>query len=158
MRFTEVELAGLVQSVLQLHADRAAEKEIRLGQDVPAGLAVRGDERALEQVLVNLVDNAIKYTPAGGDVMVAASLDDRWVSIRVEDTGPGIDPEHLPRLFERFYRADPGRSRVQGGTGLGLAIVKHLTQAQGGVAGVDSSAGGSRFWIKLPGAPVEERR
>ncbi len=72
--------------------------------------------------------------------------------IAVADTGPGIDRHHLPRIFERFYRVDPGRAREQGGTGLGLAIVKHLTQAQGGEVGVESGAGGTRFWVRLPAA------
>ncbi len=157
MRFTEIELLPLVDSVLDLHAERAAEKGLRLAHEVPPGLAARGDERALEQVLVNLVDNAIKYTPSGGAVVVRADTEDRWVSISVQDTGPGIDPAHLPRVFERFYRADPGRSRDQGGTGLGLAIVKHLTHAQGGVSGVDSGTHGSRFWIKLPRPATDEQ-
>ena len=107
------------------------------------------DSRALEQVLVNLVDNALKYTPRGGKVTVGAAHHEPGVVLTVADTGPGIDRHHLARLFERFYRADPGRSREQGGTGLGLSIVKHLVQAQGGEVGVESGAGGSRFWVSL---------
>jgi two-component system phosphate regulon sensor histidine kinase PhoR len=158
MRFTEIELAPLVRSIVDLHAYRASSKSIRLGHSVPAGMAARGDERALEQVLVNLVDNAIKYTPTGGAVTVSARADDRWVVISVEDTGPGIEPEHLPRVFERFYRADPGRSREQGGTGLGQANGKHRTPAPRGITGVESGPAGSCFWVKLPGAMVDERR
>lgn len=152
MELGRVELSGMAQSVLDLHADRAAEKALRLARDVPEGLAARADARALEQVLVNLVDNAVKYTPQGGVVTVGAAQQDRGVVLTVADTGPGIDRHHLPRLFERFYRGDPGRSREQGGTGLGLAIVKHLTQAQGGEVGVESGAGGTRFWVRLPAA------
>jgi two-component system phosphate regulon sensor histidine kinase PhoR len=147
-----VELAGLAQDVLQLHADRAAAKGLGLVRDVPEDLAARADPRALEQVLVNLVDNAVKYTPAGGTVTVRGAREENAVVVAVEDTGPGIDRHHLPRIFERFYRVDRGRSRDQGGTGLGLAIVKHLAQAQDGEVGVESGAGGTRFWVRLPPA------
>ena len=150
MQFADVDAAGLVASVLDLNADRAGERRIQLTRDVAPDVVVRADARALEQVVVNLVDNAIKYTPAGGRVTVSARREERWATLAVRDTGPGIPAEHVPRLFERFYRADPGRSRDQGGTGLGLAIVKHLTQAQGGVVGVESGPEGSCFWVKLP--------
>jgi two-component system phosphate regulon sensor histidine kinase PhoR len=109
-----------------------------------------GDRRAMEQILVNLLDNAVKYTPAGGRVTVLADDAGATVAVSVFDTGPGIEPRHQARLFERFYRIDPGRSREEGGTGLGLAIVKHLAQAQGGQVGVESGQGGSRFWVRLP--------
>ena len=150
MRFERVELEPLTQAVLDLHADRAAEKGLRLLCEVPDGVAARAAARALEQVLVNLVDNAVKYTPAGGTVTVRARADGGRTVVEVADTGPGIERHHLARLFERFYRADPGRSRQQGGTGLGLAIVKHLAQAQGGDVGVESGASGTRFWVSLP--------
>jgi len=146
-----LELRPAVQGALDLQAGRALQKGVRLGQRVPEALLARADARALEQVLVNLVDNAIKYTPSGGEVTVDAAAEEREVLVTVSDTGPGIDAHHLPRLFERFYRADPGRGRDQGGTGLGLAIVKHLVQAQGGEVGVESGSGGSRFWVRLPG-------
>jgi two-component system, OmpR family, phosphate regulon sensor histidine kinase PhoR len=152
MRHEAVALAPLVRTVLDLHAVVAAQKRIRLSSEVPDGLAVRADPRGLEQVLVNLVDNAVKYTPELGGVSVLASPDERWVTISVEDTGPGIDRHHLARIFERFYRADSGRSRDQGGTGLGLAIVKHLVQGQGGTVGVESGNQGTRFWVRLPAA------
>jgi two-component system phosphate regulon sensor histidine kinase PhoR len=152
MELCRVELFGLAQGVLDLHADRAAEKALRLARAVPEGLAARADPRALEQVLVNLVDNAVKYTPQGGTVTLGATRQEAQIVLTVADTGPGIDRHHLPRLFERFYRADPGRSREQGGTGLGLAIVKHLTQAQGGEVDVESGSGGTRFWVRLPAA------
>ena len=85
----------------------------------------------------------------GGRVRLAAALEGSRAVISVFDTGPGIERHHLPRLFERFYRVDPGRSRESGGTGLGLAIAKHLVQAQGGEIGVESGSGGSRFWVRL---------
>ena len=116
---------------------------------VPEGLIAMGDGRALEQVVVNLVDNAVKYT-AAGQVTVAAEVDRDRVRLTVTDTGPGIEPQHLKRLFERFYRIDQGRSRDQGGTGLGLAIAKHLVQGMGGEIDVESGASGTRFTVRLP--------
>jgi two-component system phosphate regulon sensor histidine kinase PhoR len=108
------------------------------------------NEALLEQALVNLLDNAIKYSEAGSVVRVKAAGTDGEISIQVMDEGTGIKREHLPRLFERFYRADPGRSRDLGGTGLGLAIVKHVVQAHGGRVTVDSTFGeGSTFTIYL---------
>lgn len=144
-----VELRQLVQQVLELLVRSAREKSLELVHAVPEGAVVRADPRALEQVLVNLVDNAVKYSGAGR-VAVGAERDEaEWV-ISVQDTGPGIERHHLPRIFERFYRIDPGRSREQGGTGLGLAIVKHLVQGMGGEVGVESGPDGSRFWVRLP--------
>ncbi|HEY6100647.1 MAG TPA: ATP-binding protein, partial [Anaeromyxobacter sp.] len=117
--------------------------------EVPAGAVVRADPRALELVLVNLVDNAIKYTAHGSVALRGEPDGDGWI-VSVVDTGPGIERQHLPRLFERFYRVDAGRSREQGGTGLGLAIVKHLVHGMSGEVGVESGESGSRFWVRLP--------
>ena len=105
----------------------------------------------LEQAIINLVDNAIKYSDAGGVVRLSAEgAGDEWV-IRVADQGAGIEAEHLPRLFERFYRVDKARSRKLGGTGLGLSIVKHIVAAHGGRIDVESTPGvGSIFTIRLP--------
>jgi two-component system phosphate regulon sensor histidine kinase PhoR len=151
MQLETVEIDPLLKTVIDLQAERAAQKRIALTSEVEPPIVVRADGRALEHVLVNLIDNAIKYPPAGGKVTVSAERGEREVVLSVADTGPGIAAHHLPRLFERFYRADPGRGREQGGTGLGLAIVKHLVQAQGGEVGVQSGASGSRFWVRLPG-------
>lgn len=110
------------------------------------------DRRAVEQVLGNLLDNSIQYTPAGGriEVTVRPGVGGR-LHVAVSDTGIGIPRKDLPRIFERFYRVDPGRSRALGGTGLGLAIVKHLVQGLGGQLGVESQPGsGTRFWVELP--------
>jgi two-component system phosphate regulon sensor histidine kinase PhoR len=112
--------------------------------------AVMAEERALEQVLVNLVDNAIKYTPEDGEVRVDVAAKGRDVLIEVANSGPGISAKHLPRVFERFYRVDAGRSRELGGTGLGLSIVKHLVAKIGGGITVDSDGGWTRFKLLLP--------
>jgi len=126
-----------------------------LAAHVEAGAErAHADRRGVEHVLANLLDNAIKYTPAGGTITVRVrqSAPER-VRIEVEDTGSGIPRKDLPRIFERFYRVDPGRSRLLGGTGLGLAIAKHWVQAMGGAIGVESQLGhGSCFWVELPSA------
>ena len=138
------------QVVAQL-AGAAAEKHLSLRSELPADVVVRADQRSLEQVLVNLVDNAVKYTTRG-EVAIRAERDGSTWVLSVVDTGAGIERHHLPRLFERFYRVDAGRSREQGGTGLGLAIVKHLVQGMSGEVGVESGPEGSRFWVRLAAA------
>src|SRR5438874_801717 len=145
-----VQLAPLAESVLDLFRDKAQEKRISLKADVPERLRANADRRALEQILVNLLDNAVKFTPEGGRVTLLGDGLGPTVMLSVDDTGPGIEPQHQARIFERFYRADAGRSRELGGTGLGLAIVKHLAQAMSGEAGLESSPNGSRFWVRLP--------
>jgi two-component system, OmpR family, phosphate regulon sensor histidine kinase PhoR len=146
-----VDAAALTGSVLELVAEPARAKGLLLRNEVPPGTAVRADARALEQVLVNLVDNAVKFT-AEGAVTIRGERTERDVILSVADTGPGIDRHHLPRIFERFYRVDAGRSREQGGTGLGLAIVKHLVQGMGGEVDVESDGAGTRFSVRLPAA------
>jgi len=148
-----IELAPLAAASLELVRGRAEGKRIKLGFDGPSGLRALGDRRALEQILINLLDNAMKFTPEGGRVTVLGDGTGPSVVLSVLDSGPGIEPRHRDRIFERFYRADAGRARENGGTGLGLAIVKHLAQAMGGQVGVESGQGGSRFWVKLPAAP-----
>ena len=109
------------------------------------------DGTALRQILTNLLDNAIKYSNVGGHVTLRIEPLEKTVRFCVEDDGPGISPEHLTRIFERFYRVDPSRSRQGGGTGLGLSIVKHLVQLHGGEVFVESILGqGSRFYFTLP--------
>jgi two-component system phosphate regulon sensor histidine kinase PhoR len=131
----------------------ADKKSILLSMEPAAKEAeVFCDAEAVHQILSNLLDNALKYTPDGGNVVLAARLTgDDFVEIQVRDTGIGVPPEELPRLFERFYRVDKARSREMGGTGLGLAIVKHLVRAQGGDIRVDSRVNhGSTFSFTLP--------
>src|SRR5207237_214901 len=128
------------QQAVEVVGAAARDKGIAIELDL-GGAQALGDARATEQVLVNLLDNAVKYTPAGGRVHVSAARADGRVRVDVADSGPGIPPEHVPRIFERFYRVDSGRSRDQGGTGLGLAIVKHLVEAMGGAVSVQSAVG-----------------
>jgi two-component system phosphate regulon sensor histidine kinase PhoR len=149
-----VELGSVVPIVLALFRERAEKKGVRLAAELPReATAVVGDARALEHVLSNLVDNAVKYCPRGARIMVRATLEGDRVKLVVADDGPGIAPEHLPRVFERFYRVDAGRSRELGGTGLGLSIVKHMVEAMRGRVSVDSEVGrGSTFIVSLPHA------
>ncbi|HZI03002.1 MAG TPA: ATP-binding protein, partial [Archangium sp.] len=156
----EVKL-NVVDVPLSVAASRAAEvvrhkaqgKKITVELNIPPGLVGRGDERGLEQVLLNLLDNAVKYTPEGGRVLVTGALEEGRCVVHVRDTGVGIEPRHLARIFERFYRVDKGRSRDMGGTGLGLSIVKHLMSAMGGEVRVESQPNeGSTFTIFLPAA------
>jgi signal transduction histidine kinase len=120
----------------------ATERGVTLRVSVGDGTAtVRADAVALRQALTNLIENAVRYTPHGGEVTVSSRADAAGVWIVVRDTGAGIPPEHLPRIFERFYRVDAARSRAEGGTGLGLAIVKHLVEAHGGRVTAESQPG-----------------
>ncbi len=151
LELAPVDATALGARVLALLSSAAAEKGLTLRTELPEGVAVRADARALEQVLVNLVDNAVKYTARGSVALRAERDGSTWV-LAVVDSGLGIERHHLPRLFERFYRVDAGRSREQGGTGLGLAIVKHLVQGMSGEVGVESDSAGSRFWVRLPAA------
>ena len=138
------ETAGSLESVL-------AKKRVSVSDKVPAGLKVYADRDKLSQVLINLLDNAAKYNREGGKINISAMAEGGGVKVIVEDTGAGIPAEHLPRIFERFYRVDKARSREMGGTGLGLSIVKHLVELHGGSAGVESAEGrGSTFWFTLP--------
>jgi two-component system, OmpR family, phosphate regulon sensor histidine kinase PhoR len=150
-----IEVGAMVERSLSLLQQKAQRGRVRTDNEIPSNLPfVRADQRALEQVLTNLIDNGIKYCPPGSRVVVKARADgDSLLRLTVEDSGPGIPERDLPRIFERFYRVDPGRSRDMGGTGLGLSIVKHLVEAMGGEVGVESRVGvGSSFWFTLPRA------
>jgi two-component system phosphate regulon sensor histidine kinase PhoR len=152
-----VELDRVVPLVLSLFRERAEKKGVRLTAELDEMLPdVEADARALEHVLSNLVDNAVKYCPSGSSIVVSASGDAGRVDLVVADTGPGIAPEHLARVFERFYRVDAGRSRELGGTGLGLSIVKHMVEAMRGRVSVASNVGkGSTFTVTLS-RPVDQ--
>ncbi len=146
-----------VDHVLDLIESNARDKGIELSVDIDPQLEIQADRKAMEHILINLASNAFKYTPKDGKVeFTAHALDDDMVRIEVLDNGPGIDPAHRERIFERFFRVDAGRSRDMGGTGLGLSIVKNLVEAQGGDVGVDPrSPRGSVFWFTLPTGPLD---
>lgn len=141
----------VAKHTMELLEPKAAQKRIAVDcSGVEGAPAVIADPGRLEQVMVNLLDNAIKYTPEGGSISFTVKADNGMVRIGVKDTGPGIPAKDLPRLFERFYRVDAARSRNEGGTGLGLSIVKHIIQLHGGTVGVESEPGkGSEFWFTL---------
>lgn len=147
--------------LLGMFRDRADKRRIALKLEARKGIDVETDRRALEQVLTNLVDNAVKYCPEGCSVTLRAEPTEGLVpgvTLRVEDDGTGIEEKHLTRLFERFYRVDAGRSREMGGTGLGLSIVKHVVEAMGGTIEVTSTVGqGTTFEVKLPDAGTRGR-
>jgi len=146
----EVPLKPVLEAALRGCETQAAARKISLELHCGDVLAMM-DPPLLEQAVINLVDNAIKYSEIGGKVDVLVQSNGREISIAVRDQGCGIAAEHLPRLFERFYRVDRARSRKLGGTGLGLAIVKHIVQAHGGQVMVNSTPGaGSVFTIHLP--------
>jgi two-component system phosphate regulon sensor histidine kinase PhoR len=141
----------IIVSAIAAYAPRAWERQIEVTLESGDKIMVKANPRLLEQAVGNLLDNAIKYSEQGKKIAVVAAANDEDVSIKVIDQGYGIPHEHLPRLFERFYRVDKGRSRAMGGTGLGLAIVKHIIQAHGGRVTVESTLGkGSVFTLHLP--------
>ena len=142
---------NIFQTAIGNCREKADLKEITIDHVCEENISAMIDPPLLEQAIVNLLDNAIKYSNDGSSVHVSAVQKDDSIIISVQDHGIGITKEHLPRLFERFYRADKARSRKLGGTGLGLAIVKHITQAHGGCATVESTPGkGSTFSLHLP--------
>jgi two-component system phosphate regulon sensor histidine kinase PhoR len=176
--FQEVRLTSVVAACLERHRRRAEAKKqileaVASGQwpvasdnstprspgtshlPLATTLAAWADPEAVQEILDNLVDNAVKYTPEGGRIRVCCHAEDGVVCFQVEDNGIGIPEQDLPRIFERFYRVDKARSRELGGTGLGLSIVKHLAQAMHGSVGVSSEVGkGTTFTVRLPRAPV----
>jgi two-component system phosphate regulon sensor histidine kinase PhoR len=147
LQFEELDLSELFGQVIDLFRERADKKHIRLASEIPAQLPhALSDRDALENILTNLVDNAVKYCGKDSEVRLRATQEGERIRVFVQDNGRGIAAHHLPRLFERFYRVDTGRSRELGGTGLGLSIVKHLAEALGGKVQVDSTPGvGTQF-------------
>ncbi|MBM4429216.1 MAG: HAMP domain-containing protein [Chloroflexi bacterium] len=147
-------VSQLVDTVVTRLGRQFEEKGVGLETDVPPGLTMNVDPERMGQVLLNLVGNALQYTPAGGQVRLRARREGSVLRLAVEDTGIGIAPEHLPHLFERFYRVDKSRSRVGGGSGIGLTIAKHLVEAHGGQiqAASEGLGRGSTFSVILPAA------
>ena len=156
----DVTLEPLVAQVVSEIEVARMNRGVHLGQELPAELpAVSVDRERVHQVLFNLVDNAVRFTPPGGEVVVSAHRHNGSVEISVADTGVGIPPEHLPRLFERFYRVDTARSREDGGTGIGLAIARSVVEAHGGHIKAESELGrGSIFTFDLPVASAAKNR
>jgi two-component system phosphate regulon sensor histidine kinase PhoR len=152
-----VPVRSVTEQSLSAVETQAQKRGVTVEVAVPDRISVKADPKALDQILVNLIDNGVKYTRADGHVWIEArEVGDDAVRIEVRDDGPGIAPKHRERVFERFYRADPSRSREAGGTGLGLSIVKHLVESMGGEVGVEPNAPrGSIFWLQLPRAAHE---
>jgi two-component system phosphate regulon sensor histidine kinase PhoR len=146
-----VDLVGLAKEVVGGYGDLAEERRIRLRAELQPQVSMRGDRAQLGLLLSNLLDNALRFTPAKGTVCVRLDTTESRAVIQVSDTGQGIPAGELPRVFERFYRVDKARARQTGGTGLGLAIVRHVAEAHGGTVRVDSELGqGSTFTVTLP--------
>ena len=146
-----VALADIVSRVVELYKDVADVQQVELqsGGSLPADLKVDGDRTRLEQVAANLVDNAVKYTPAGGRVEISIGREADRAFFRVADTGPGIPSDELPRIWDRLFRGDA--SRAERGLGLGLSLVKAIVEAHGGSVSVDSQRGaGATFTVWLP--------
>ncbi len=147
-----IDIGDLIKRTVSIISPRALEKNLVITTDLPGDLPpVQGDPDMLRQVLINLIDNAINYTMPGGTICVAAGIEQGELKVDIKDTGVGISPEHIARLFVRFYRVDKARSRELGGTGLGLSIVKHIVEAHNGRVQVESKEGkGSTFSFVLP--------
>jgi two-component system sensor histidine kinase BaeS len=147
----DVPVEDLFGRVLARHGRAAEQKSVQLVADVaPGAEIVTGDPMRLEQALQNLAANALRHTPRGGRVTLNAALDDGSVTITIEDTGSGIPPEHLPHVFDRFYKVDPART-AQSGSGLGLSIVRAIVERHGGKVSASSVPGrGTTFRIKFP--------
>jgi signal transduction histidine kinase len=150
-----IDLAAVLGVVVETLRPLAEAREVALTAEFDAAPAtIAGDPVRLRQVFYNVLDNALKYTAAGGQAAVELSTDARAVVVRVTDTGIGIAPEHLPHVFERFYRVDKARSRSEGGTGLGLSIARGIVAAHGGTIGLTSSPGrGTTVTVTLPRHP-----
>jgi len=152
MLLVPLDTVPLIKRAVAVMENQARVKSIELKLDLPSGLPkINSDETRFSQVMINLIDNAIKYSPEGGSITISAKLVNNVLQIDISDTGIGISEKDLPRIFERFYRVDKARSRELGGTGLGLSIVKHIVQAHGGEVWVKSELGlGSTFSFTIP--------
>jgi two-component system sensor histidine kinase BaeS len=147
----DLDLSAAIRAALELAQPILERAELRLVVDVPERLPARANPDALAQVLGNLISNAARYTPAGGTVTVRAERRPADLLVSIANTGEGIPPDDLERVFERFYRVEKSRDRARGGAGIGLAIVKQLVEAGGGRVGAESLEGQTRFWFSLPG-------
>jgi signal transduction histidine kinase len=146
----ELDLASAIRAALDLAQPTLERAGLRLVVDVPDRLPARANPDHLAQVFANLISNAARYTPAGGTVTVRAERHATDLLVSIVNTGEGIPPDDLDRVFERFYRVEKSRDRARGGAGIGLAIVKQLVEAGGGRVGAESADGQTRFWFSLP--------
>jgi signal transduction histidine kinase len=146
----ELDLAMAIRSALELAHPGLERAGLTVVVDVPEHLPARANADQLAQVLANLLSNAARYTPSGGTVTVHAERRPADLLVSIENSGEGIPPEDLDRVFERFYRVEKSRDRARGGAGIGLAIVKQLVESAGGRVGAESAAGNTRFWFSLP--------
>ncbi len=147
----ELDLSEAIANAVELAQPSFERRGIALGVEAPAGLRARANPDHLAQVLANLLQNAVRYTPAGGRVQVTAQQRPGDVLVSVTNTGEGIPAADLPHVFERFYRVEKSRDPARGGAGIGLAIVKRLVELGGGRVGAESAGGHTRFWFSLPG-------
>ena len=153
----ECDLSALVQDEVEHLGIPLMEAGLALSSELPDELSTVGDPRQLRLLIRNLLENAVQYTPSGGNIRVSLTSEADNVVLKVRDDGPGIPADALQKIFERFYRVDPGRSRDRGGTGLGLAIVKHIAERHGGDVCVNSELGeGSTFVVRLPHVRTEK--
>jgi signal transduction histidine kinase len=151
LRPVKLDAKEVLANVVAELQTKAAAKQIDMNMGPMSELNLIADKDALSRLFSNLIDNAIRYTPEGGSIQIAAAKQESHVSITVKDTGVGIPPESLPFIFERFYRVDKARARQEGGSGLGLAIVRAIAEAHRGVVQVESNLGtGSKFTVVLP--------
>jgi two-component system, OmpR family, sensor histidine kinase BaeS len=146
------DVADAIWTAVDLARPSMLAAELTLDTDVPAQLPAHGDPDRFAQVVGNLLQNAIRYTPPGGQVGVVAERRPNDILVSVTNSGDGIPPDDLPRVFERFYRVEKSRDRARGGAGIGLAIVRELVEAAGGAVGAESRGGLTRFWFTLPSA------
>lgn len=157
LNWQQTNLQTILEDVTVLLKDKAKAKQIGLGVNIEGDTVLEGDPERLKQIAINLVNNGIAYTPAGGRVDISLTGVGDYVELKIADTGVGISENELPRIFERFYRVDRARSRNSGGTGLGLAIVKHLVEAHHGLIDVWSQVGeGTTFVLRFKRKQVEE--
>jgi len=150
--FVELDLAAAIRAATDLSRPSVLAAGLSLEVDVPDALLARADPDQLAQVLGNLLQNAVRYSPSGGHVAIRAEKRPNDVLVSVTNTGEGIPQDDLPHVFERFYRVEKSRDRARGGAGIGLAIVRQLVEAAGGAVGADSGDGRTRFWFSLPAA------
>jgi len=146
----DIDLAAAVRAAVELAQPTLDRAGLTVLTDIPQRLPGRANPDDLAQVLGNLLSNAARYTPAGGTVTVRAERRPADLMVSITNTGEGIPPADLDRVFERFYRVEKSRDRARGGAGIGLAIVKQLVEAEGGSVGAESADGQTRFWFSLP--------